>query len=357
MLITNSKELANFQTDKRLWQGIPGIEVTAKGRLFATFYSGGKTEERGNYCILIRSDDDGNTWSEPIAAAYDGEESRCFDPCLWIDPLGRLWFIWSMAPDFGVWCAICSNPDDDVLSWSEPKRIAEGVMMNKPVVLNSGEWLFPCAVWNHGISAGGFVNESDVLRRSFVYSTVDMGKTFVCKGGADVKDRTYDEHMVVELADGSLAMYVRTKYGIGKSCSYDGAVTWSQGEDSGLYGPSSRFFIGRLKSGNLLLIYHKDTKERNNLAAMLSTDDGRTWTGSLMIDSRQMVSYPDAVQAADGSIYVIYDRERGAVYDKNKDYREDAREILLAKFNEDDILNGSFSSEGSFSKKVVSKLV
>ena len=29
------------------------------------------------------------------AADYD-KDHRCFDPCIWLDPLGRLWFVWAV---------------------------------------------------------------------------------------------------------------------------------------------------------------------------------------------------------------------------------------------------------------------
>ena len=35
------------------------------------------------------------------------------------------------------------------LVWSDVKYIANDVMMNKPTVLSTGEWLFPLAVWNY----------------------------------------------------------------------------------------------------------------------------------------------------------------------------------------------------------------
>ena len=40
MFTTNNRILEQFVTENRVWQGIPGIERTSKGRLFATFYSG-----------------------------------------------------------------------------------------------------------------------------------------------------------------------------------------------------------------------------------------------------------------------------------------------------------------------------
>ena len=90
MFITDKSELMRFSTQYRLWQGIPGIEVTRKGRIFSTFYSGGTKEEINNFVVLLKSDD-GINFGEPIAAAFK-EGYRCYDPCLWIDPLGKLWF-------------------------------------------------------------------------------------------------------------------------------------------------------------------------------------------------------------------------------------------------------------------------
>ncbi|HML46806.1 MAG TPA: sialidase family protein, partial [Clostridia bacterium] len=75
----------------RLWQGIPAIERTRGGRLFAAWYSGRKTEEAGNFVVVEKSDDDGATWTDAyLVIAHDDPMVRCFDQCLWLDPLGRL---------------------------------------------------------------------------------------------------------------------------------------------------------------------------------------------------------------------------------------------------------------------------
>lgn len=55
MFITNRYALGAYQKEHRLWQGIPGIEKTKKGRLFITFYSGGETEAPGNYVVLKKA--------------------------------------------------------------------------------------------------------------------------------------------------------------------------------------------------------------------------------------------------------------------------------------------------------------
>lgn len=146
MLITDKNELKKYTAEQRIWQGIPSIEVTENGRIYLTFYSGGVKEENRNYCIIIRSDD-GVNYSEPIAVAYKDENHRCYDPCLWIDPLGRLWFTWSVAPEHALYGAVCDNPDADELVFGDVFEIGGDVMMNKPIVLSTGEWLFPSAVW------------------------------------------------------------------------------------------------------------------------------------------------------------------------------------------------------------------
>ena len=355
MLITDRKQLEQFYTDKRIRQGISIIEVTSKGRIFVTFYSGGTKEEFGNFAMIIKSDD-GVNYSEPIAVAYK-EGYRCFDPCLWIDPLGRLWYTWGVAPEDAVYASICDDPDADALVWCEPFKIGHDVMMNKPVVLSTGEWLFPLAVWNWDVRTLAPEFDSKTPEKgSFVYKTTDNGKTFVKWGRAEVPNRHFDEHMVVELQDGRLMMLVRTRYGIGVSYSSDRGATWTEGVDSGLGGPSSRFFISRLKSGRLLLINHVNFTRRNNLMALLSNDDGKTWTKGLMLDERSAVSYPDAKEADDGYIYITYDRDRGAYKKTMEDALACEREILVARVTEADILNGEVIDSGSYLKRVVSKL-
>ena len=88
MLVTDKEALKAYAASKSLWLGIPSIEVTKKGRTFLTYYSGGTREEIGNFTALIVSDD-GVHFGDPIAVTLE-ENHRCFDSCLWIDPLGRL---------------------------------------------------------------------------------------------------------------------------------------------------------------------------------------------------------------------------------------------------------------------------
>lgn len=156
-------------------------------------------------------------------------------------------------------------------------------MMNKPIVRNDGEWLFPIAVWAKNVLAGDVKSSVETDRKAFVYLSNDAGDSFHRLGGVDAPQRSFDEHMVVELDENTLAMYIRTHYGIA-------------------------------------------------------------------------VSYPDAVEGNDGYIYIVYDRERGAYKHSIEEAYACAREILLAKITEQDILEGKLTDRGSRLKMVVSRL-
>lgn len=252
---------------------------------------------------------------------------------------------------------ICDDPDSDEIMWSKERVIGKDVMMNKPTVLSTGDWLFPITVWNYGVRAiPSEYDTHDSERGSFVYKTIDNGVSFKKFGKAEVKDRSFDEHIILEFKDGSLGMYVRTNYGIGVSYSFDRGKTWTEGKNSGLGGPCSRFCIRRLKSGRILLINHSNFNGRNNLTAMLSEDECKTWKYSLLLDERDNVSYPDAVEDENGYIYITYDRERGAFLNSLDDVYLQAREILIAKITEEDIIHGKITDSGSYIKKVASKL-
>lgn len=337
---------------KRKFQGIPGIERAANGRLWVTWYGGGETEGIYNYVMLSTSADDGKTWSDlKMVIDPDGAgKVRAFDPCLWHDPQGRLWLFWAQSYEWfdgraGVWTVVTENSSDETPIWSPPRRIANGIMMNKPLVLSDGDWLLPCAIWN--CSAIGAFPELNNERFSNAIVSKDNGLTFSLRGSADVPQRRFDENMVVELKDGRLWMLVRTEYGIGQSFSSDKGKTWTKGEPSAIAHAASRFFIRRLSSGNLLLIKHGPISERTarrDLTAYLSKDDGQSWLGGLLLDERLSVSYPDAVQAPDGTLYAVYDYSRKA-----------EKEILMATFTEDDILAQKGVSDKFRTKIVINK--
>lgn len=335
---------AEYRVGKRLWQGCPTILRTPNGKLFAGWYSGGSREPSlSNYNVLVRSDDGGLSWSEPILVVESLKKERvlAIDIQLWLDPQGRMWLFWTQrylarkveSPEhLQLWTIVCDDPDAEVLQWSEPRCIAPGFLRCQPTVLADGRWLL-CAY--------------DWVGTHYHYSeSSDNGRTWIRRqGGEKTVPTNFDESMILERRDGSLRMLARnTSSGfLAETISGDGGKSWSPATLTTIPDPSSRFFLRRLKSGRVLLIKNNHSEKRINMTAFLSDDDGANWKYSLMIDPRE-TSYPDAVEAPDGTIFMVHDRGRISF-----------REILCSRFTEEDIMAGELVNYDSYVCQIVSK--
>jgi hypothetical protein len=322
---------AEFQDDARPGAMIIGMDRTPKGRIWGCWTGTG--DKPDGYFILATSDDGGASWSKPrmVVSAPDpsGRRQRgALVGNLWTDPLGRLWLFFDqavvgIAGPRGNWFIRCDDPDANAPVWSKPVCFAEGCTLNKPTVLDSGDWLLPVSHWAE--------------KTAWVYASTDEGQTWKPRGTVKFPDWEFDEHMLVELRDGRLWMLARTQGNPHESFSADKGATWSEPKPSAIQNVNARFFLRRLASGRLLLVKNGPPSERltkrSHLSAFLSDDDGRTWCGGLLLDERSSVSYPDGFEAPDGLIHILYDWNR----------HTDA-EILLAKFREEDVLAGKIVS-------------
>jgi len=313
------------------WAGIPGIEVTPDGSIFVACFSGGDKEPAPeNTIYLTTSRDGGRTFSRPVAVAGPENGTRAFDPTLWIDPLGRLWLVFNRGnketAEHGVFARICAAPDAAEPVWDEEFRVGYDVpfsfRLNKPTVLSTGEWLMPVTHAAH-TTHEWFAFQSQLQG---VGISEDQGRTWTLHGAVEAPEWAL-ENMIVERRDGSLVMYLRTGAGvIWQSKSADSGRTWTPGEPTKIPNPGSRFFIRALPDGDWLLINSPDPTRRKGIVASLSSDEGSTWHGRLVIDERDDVSYPDAAFGTDGTIYCVHDRDR-----------QGAGEILMTQFTKEDI--------------------
>ena len=335
---------AAHDLETRNHQGIPSVAVSPKnGRIWCTWYAnpiGG--ENHLDYCVLTTSGDGGKTWKEVLIADPDGDGAkRAFDPQVWVAPDGKLRWTWTerTLPDDldtrNSWNAYEGKrwTTDELRSveldaenepsapYPAPLLLAKGVMMGKPVVVKSGDWIYPVCEWHQAPS-------------SRFYATRD-GRTLTMVGGITLPEklRCFDEENVVELKDGRWWSLLRGEDGPYESFSSDAGRTWSDPVASPIAGPSSRHCTRRLPSGNILLIAHGKVGEkvgRTQLSAFVSDDEGKTWKGGLLLSTRRGdVAYPDVDFDADGSIRVVYDNARGWLM-----------EILMSTFTEAEALAG-----------------
>ena len=354
------------------------MESTKKGRLW-TCWAGGEDGPNA-YLLASYSDDQGKSWRDPVfvidpqvhisktdvfpeasytVATGTGPETRKFSigtrlGSFWCDPKGRLWLFFHQSVGMfdgscSNWFVRCDDPDAEKPVWTEPVYIGFGASLNKPIVRQNGEWILPVSLWERWHIDKPFADcyrELDSVRGANVFVSDDEGGHWRYRGGIIFKDSCFNEHSVVEKQDGTLWMLSRGMKEAFQSFSTDGGKTW-QPQTTFFSHVNSKAVFRRLQSGNLLLIRHGQdmtnaTNGRKELTAFLSTDDGKTWSGGLLLDERNNVSYPDIAQAPNGDIYVHYDRDRGG-----------AAEILFARFREEDVQAGKLVSKDAALKNLV----
>ena len=335
----------------RKFQGCPTVAVTKGGRIWLGWYAGGVREpDMENYNLLIRSDDGGETWSEPQLVIPSSKENRihALDIQLWISPEGKLYVYWvqnNTIPDEGQpmqaekgqplvryegwifndfthheWLSICDDPDADEPVFSAPRCLDIGFLRCKPLVTDTGRWIN----FNYDQTAGAGLDR-------YGYSiSDDRGKTWRHAYGAAKLATYFDEAMAYQKKDGTIRMLARSSIGqLGESVSHDNGETWSRACESGITSADTRFYISRTPSGRILLIVNDKAGSRTNMTLCLSEDDGETWKYRKCIDTRGNISYPDA-DFRNGEICLTYDREWTG-----------AREILFLRCTEEDIMDPS----------------
>lgn len=373
-----TENIAAYSTNRLNFTLMNGLARTRGGRIYLSWISGG--DGPGSFTAIAKSDDGGATWSDVIGV-IDGHDAKGggrtnIIGTFWLDPDGVLHCFTDQSMRHfdgraGVWEATCKNPDDAQPVWSAFRRLGHGHVINKPIVLKNGDWAMASylnGTWGKPNGAGslGAFPELNNERGATCYISSDHGKTWQKRGTAifptdtrsNQKVEDWQEAQLIELADGTLRIFARVING------YEGCLMAADSTDGGrtfgaprvlpsMNNPNSRFQVFRLVNGHLIFVKHgapawnvkgKCYCGRERLTAYLSTDDGATWRGGLLLDAKNG-SYPDIYEDADGYICVAHDHGRST-----------DKEIWFHRFNEEDILAGHIVSPRGKLRTIAIKL-
>lgn len=171
---------------------------------------------------------------------------------------------------------------------------------NKAVLLDGGRLIVPLY--------------SDGFSFSLMAITDDGGRTWQFSeplvGAGNIQPS------IAKKADGSLVAYMRDNgpppQRLHIAASTDKGLAWSTVKDSELPNPGSGADIVTLRNGHWVLAYNDTEKGRHSLAVSLSTDEGKTWPCTRHLEHSDAEegaptgAYPSIIQAADGSLHVVY---------------------------------------------------
>ncbi|MFY7899530.1 MAG: sialidase family protein [Chitinophagaceae bacterium] len=324
----------------RKYQGVPSIGIDRNNNLYVAWMSGGTDEQPGNYLMFAVSVDRGITWRQSELIINPKKSNvRYFDVCFFKDKYNNLYVSWSKCTGTGIWDGTGGvwytkiSYVNDTVRTQKPFRIANGVMMNKPITTNDGKSvLFPISHWLW--PSFSFINQKvNVFKGNYGIKKLENYASISYIPISNIIRSQADEHQIVQLSDTSYLALIRTRQGIYFTNSKD-AINWTPCQKFTAIGNTTeaRSHISRLKSGKIALVVN-NSLTRNDLKIFLSNDNGKTWPHKLLIDNRAKVSYPDLVQDENGTIYIIYDFDRYGI-----------GSINLVALTESDIINNNLAS-------------
>lgn len=255
------------------------------GRLllaWTDFYAG-DPRDRGPARIMGRwSADEGASWSEPFVLQENIGRLNVMGASLAQLPSGRilLAFMRKDGESEGegerpLLHMMVKHSDDGGASWSEPAQITVGECYwcscnDRLVRLSSGRLVLPAEEREIGCHA---------------WLSDDHGATWRLSTGAvrPKEGLRYAEPAVVELADGTIAMFIRASGGyIHIAHSEDGGERWRLHSDWGPPAPFAPCIVRRVPGSDDLLLIWNNHAIRSTLTAAISHDGGATW-GNLRI--------------------------------------------------------------------------
>jgi len=295
-------------------------------------------------------------WSERFLMADTIGFPDC-NPCMFVDPQGRLWLMW-VAIIANQWHTallryqISDNPrgtgaprwthsdililkpgeefaemvakqcDEDEKRIDQilpPERRQEGLAYLAERRKNAADKYFRRMGWMTRVHPFVLNNKriivplySDGFDFSIMALSDDGGRTWqasrplISFGGV--------QPSLVQKRDGTLVAYMRDNgpppQRVMRSESRDGGMSWSPVVDDDIPNPGSGLEVIRLQSGRWAMVCNDTEQGRHRLAVLLSDDEGRTWKWKRYLENDPpgagSYSYPSIIQAKDGTLHVTY---------------------------------------------------
>lgn len=330
---------------------IPGLIVTKKGTVlgFCEARKGEGSDWAAIDILLRRSFDHGKTWSSPVRimnyARYgDGPINNCTMIADQQTGAVHVLYCYNYARAFYM------QSDDDGETFSEPVEITEtferfrpdydwGVLAIGPdhgIQLKRGRLIAP--VW-----LSSSKTKAHLPNRCAVIYSDDHGENW--QRGEMIPDvvPNCNETTAVELTDGSVLFNIRNGASVKRrliSISPDGIRDWSVPQlDPALVEPTCQASLCRFSNADRSRVLfsnpdnlegqvgksHVDVRKRKNLSVKLSYDDCKTWTVSKVLEAGPS-GYSALATCLDKAILCLF--ESGKHAEDNYDAR-----LVLARFN------------------------
>jgi BNR repeat protein len=318
----------------------PGLTRAANGDLLVSFctrfdcLSGGEG-------YLLRSSDEGRTWSSPTLILRPRHPAGCINLSVGLTTLrnGTVLYPCCEARITRKWDQheadlLILRSEDHGDTWTVPEPIRVGVKepfaYGRIVELSSGVLL--CPIWGKQTGdepwRSGLVRSSDGGRTWGEHVTIAYDAEAAPLLGpttpAEIHCAGFNETSLLELPDGRILALLRQQGVQGRrrdlyhAISSDGGRNWSPPRCLPLWGTSPSLHL--TSSGDLLLGYRNHLGNPQGLTSpgvglsFLSVDDGETWSRHILLEDPQAyryrqefdAGYPAFLNLSDGAVLAVF---------------------------------------------------
>ena len=307
--------------DAGFYQAFPDACRLKNGDIVAVFYAGDEHVTKqstaypkaGRLC-LVRSGDEGRTWSTPVTIYDDADDNR--DPHIAQLKDGSL-----ICSFFSLRYATFGAKEYEPVGGPQLIRSRDNgkTWEKKATLLQTGSVDWYCSAPVREMPDGTvmlpvyYMDKGAVHAWGGVIRSTDKGKTWgpVIAIGQEANLPLAAETDVILLNDGTLyaAMRAQKDFPMHYAVSKDLGKTWSKAMDIGFRGHSPSFT--RLKTGEILLTtraFKGETGNKGYTGLRVSRDEGKTWEGPYLVDET-LGAYPSTVELKDSSVLVVYYEE------------------------------------------------
>lgn len=264
-----------------------------------------------NINIVLRSSKDyGLNWSDIRTIVDYPEGKSASDPSFILDSkTGTIFLFYNYMDrlkEQAIFYLHVMKSTDNGETWSEPEDITPQI--TKP------EWKRDFKFITSGkgtqTASGVLLHTLVHLQQGvFIFGSIDHGKTWFLK---KTPIRSADESKIIELKDGTWMVNSRVnKLGMRYvSTSTDQGESWESREEASLVDPSCNAAIIRYsyKGKNYLLFVNVASKDdRKNLSLKISYDEGKSWSAGRTVFSGS-AAYSDIVVLKNGDIGILFEK-------------------------------------------------
>ncbi len=289
------------------------IAETPAGLVVAWF---GGTEEKHKDVEIWLSRMENDKWTVPVSIANGIQDSSkrfpCWNPVLFQYPGGPLLLFYKVGADPVEWWGELIRSDDNGKTWSKPVRLPDGILgpiKNKPVLLDDGRLVCPSST----------EHPTDGRWQVHLEITTDTGRTWTSSGPLNdgLKFHIIQPSILIHPGN-KLQMLCRSMENrIASMWSFDGGLTWSDVDTIHLPNPNSGTDAVTLQDGRQLLVYNPTERYEGKWGGPRSplnvavSKDGLQWQVIATLENEQgEYSYPAVIESANGDIHITYTWKR-----------------------------------------------